>query len=390
MSNLRMSESSTTTSPRSPSTQGGRSVHLIEILSLRQTSAAGCYLSLTRRCPLSCAHCSTSSTSSTLSSEEHSGAVFQRLVDTFTATSRPDVIVLTGGEPLLRPQLVRDLTERAHGAGTRVVLASGMFFARGARIPPTIDRVIAEVDHLTASLDVFHEQQVPRAAVFDVLRRLIDRGQEVSLQVVGMDEQDPYLANVAKDIRCSFHDRVPAMVGVVRPKGRARAWLEPCDEPAADAEEPEPSPCEQAAWPVVSYDGTVLACCNANTSAPPHLQLGQTAVDDWQSIRQRCLKAPLLRAIRMFGPRYVAHRYGDGAVSCDGYCATCHKLSDTPAIAGRLQAAMDRSTTQLMEEHISRLRHEHFLSSHGPPAYAHLAQLGYDGESTTASAVSRV
>lgn len=358
-------------------------MHLIEILSLRQAPAAGCYLSLTRRCPLSCAHCSTSST---VRSEEHSAAVFLRFVDTFTPTNRPDVIVLTGGEPLLRPQLVRDLTDRAHAAGTRVVLASGMFFARHPQMPPAVDRAIAEVDHLTASLDVFHEQQVSRAAVFRVLRQLIDRGQDVSLLVVGMDEQDPYLAEVTGDIRGSFHGRVPAMVGLVGPKGRAKAWLKPRDKSPADPQEPGPSPCEQAAWPVVGYDGTVLACCNASASAPPHLRLGHTAVDDWRSIRQRCLEAPVLRAIRMFGPRYVAHRYGDGAVSCDGYCATCHRLSDAPAVADRLQIAMDRPTMQLMEEQIARLRHEHFLSSHGPPEYTHLVRLGYDEEPIAAPA----
>ena len=57
-------------------------MHLADILSLRQTNAAGLYLSLTRRCPLSCAHCSTRST---LASEEHDGEVFLRLVGQYTS-----------------------------------------------------------------------------------------------------------------------------------------------------------------------------------------------------------------------------------------------------------------------------------------------------------------
>src|SRR5262245_21972460 len=117
-------------------------MHLVEILSMRQVPAAGLYLSLTRRCPLSCAHCSTNST---LSSEEHAAETFVRLVESFTPACRPEVLVLTGGEPLIRPRLVRDLTERAHAVGTRVVLASGMFFARQPTTPPALDEAIRAV-----------------------------------------------------------------------------------------------------------------------------------------------------------------------------------------------------------------------------------------------------
>src|SRR5215211_5979395 len=144
-------------------------MHLLEILALRQVPAAGLYLSLTRRCPLSCAHCSTNSS---LASEEYAASNFVRLVESFTPDCRPQVLVLTGGEPLVRPQLVRELTQRAHAVGTRVVLASGMFFARQPTMPPMLDQTIRGVDHLAASLDVYHEQQVARADVFRVIHTL--------------------------------------------------------------------------------------------------------------------------------------------------------------------------------------------------------------------------
>jgi organic radical activating enzyme len=351
-------------------------MHLQEILSLRQVPAAGLYLSLTRRCPLSCAHCSTNSS---LASEEHAATRFVQLVDTFTSDCRPEVLVLTGGEPLLRPRLVRDLTERAHAVGTRVVLASGMFFARLPVVPPTLDRAIREVDHFTASLDVYHEKQVPRAEVFRAIHVLLDRGQDVSFMVVGLTEDDPYLVDVVADIRRSFDDRVPALVGLVGAVGRARDWLAAGpDEPALSAV--EALPCDLAAWPVVTYDGTVVACCNqavVDGPVPAHLRLGRAAEDDWPSLRQRYSESPTLRAIRTFGPLYVADRYSGGTVACDGFCSTCMRLSDAPEIAERLEPVMARPVMRILEDQVTLFQQQRFVSRHAPPAFAHLAHLGY-------------
>jgi pyruvate-formate lyase-activating enzyme len=346
-------------------------VHLIDILSLRPVPAAGLFLTLTRRCPLSCAHCSTNSM---LSSGEHAADIFVRLVDSFTAENRPDLLLLTGGEPLLRPRLVQSLTERAHAVGARVSLISGMFFARQPEIPPLIARAIDGVDHFTASLDVFHEQQVARAAVFRVLRTLVDAGKDVSLQVVGMGEQDPYLADVIGDIRRTFDDRVPVLVGQVHAAGRARDWLREELAPADTA----PLPCVMAAWPVVTFDGTVVGCCNQDVvdgPVPPHLRIGHAAEDDWATIRERYLTSNMMRAIRTFGPEYVADQYGSGKIACDGYCSTCYRLSDDPGISERLQPALASPGIRVVEKQVEALQREYFPS--GIPQYEPLRWLGY-------------
>lgn len=357
-------------------------MHLMEVLARRQTPAAGLYLSLTRRCPLSCAHCSTSST---LRSEEHPGELFRQLVETFTTVDRPDVLVLTGGEPLLRARLVVDLVERAHTVGTAVVVASGMFFARLPRIPPAIAEALELADHVSASLDVFHEREVPRAATFAVLRRLVDRGKDVSLLVTGMDAEDHYLHEVIADARESFSDRVPIMVGLVKPQGRAMSWMErdECALPAT--EQVEPDPCMAASWPVVSYDGTVLACCGTDEAAPPHLRLGHIAQDGWPIVRERSVGSPVLRGIRMVGPRHIAWKYGGRALLCDGYCATCARLSDDPAVARELTLLTGRPTTRTVEEIVARMRHDHFVAGTGPAEFRSLLGLGQGAASAAGS-----
>ncbi|MGR3933953.1 radical SAM protein [Streptomyces sp. BRA346] len=197
-------------------------MHLLDLLAARAEPAAAVLLTVTRRCPLACAHCSTASS---MASEQIEAAVLKRFVGTFTPADRPEYVLLTGGEPLLRPRLVAEIAERVRDVGGRTQLLSGMFFAAHGRTPAPVRRAIDAVDHFAASIDAFHEREVPRTAVLRVLRRLLDEGKDVSVQLTGLTPDDPYLRHAAEDIRRELDDRVPVLVTVVRSAGRARTWL---------------------------------------------------------------------------------------------------------------------------------------------------------------------
>ena len=313
------------------------------MLELRPVPAAGVMVGLTRRCPLHCAHCSTAST---MHSEQGPAGPMLRFVEGFGRTQPPEVLVLSGGEPLLRPRLVSALTTLAHAAGTRVSLISGMFFARGAEVPAAIKAAIAGVDLLTASIDEHHEREVPRAAVLDVLEWAIGRGVDVTVQVTGAGPDDPYVTSTVADLRAWSGDQVPLTVVQVAPVGRGAGWV-----PApAPGERQSPLPCGIATWPVIAFDGTIVACCSQGVvdgPAAPHLRVGHIATDDWASVRERVVSRPLLRVVRTYGPEHVAGTFGSGA--CDGYCATCHRLSDDPGVAARAEAHLDSAMMQIAE-----------------------------------------
>ena len=101
-------------------------MHLSELLSLRSIPAAGISIGITRRCPLSCAHCSTNST---MQSEQYPENIFTKFVNTFTEEHHPEIISMSGGEALLRPRLVQRLADISRGVGTRSSVLSGLFFA---------------------------------------------------------------------------------------------------------------------------------------------------------------------------------------------------------------------------------------------------------------------
>jgi pyruvate-formate lyase-activating enzyme len=342
---------------------------------LRAIPAAGISLALTRRCPLSCAHCATNST---FTSEEAPADMFLRFVDTFTADDHPQVLAISGGEAFLRPALLRDLAERAAHAGCKTAALSGMFWAKDRRIPPPIKRAIDALDHFSCSLDVFHEREVERADVYRALDTLLAEGKDVSLHLVGLDADDPYLAQRTEEIRERFDDRVPMLVNGVSSMGRAAQWHE--DEAAAPSE--EPNPCALAAWPLVAFDGTVVACGNEDVvdgPAPAHLRLGHANVDGWPAVRARSQTSAMLRAIRTFGPEYLLARHGSETIGCDGYCQTCRQFSDDPGFVERVEAYMATPSGALIEEHVLAMeRHagvSSFMRRFAMGGYAHLVTL---------------
>ncbi|HZN16634.1 MAG TPA: radical SAM protein [Micromonosporaceae bacterium] len=338
-------------------------MHLAELVRMRTQPCAGLLLALTQRCPLSCAHCSTSSSPR---APQHSGAPFRRLVGTFTAAEHPELVFMSGGEPLLRPRLVADLATAARAAGTRSCLLSGMFFARADGLAPVLRHAIAALDHFSASLDEFHEREVGRERVLAALATIADLVAAVSLHVTAASTD--YLDDVLPVIRRRFGQRVPVLVSRVQPTGRARTLL-PDRQPVLAS-----GPCEFAGWPLVDFDGTVFACSRqslARAHRPAHLVLGHAGRDSWPELRRRSLAQPALRAVRSVGPVEAARRAG-ASIRAD-VCATCVRLpphTQPPAAGVELLAG------QLL----SRVPPRQWARRWGAGDHADLVELGWTGD----------
>jgi len=314
-----------------------------------------------------------------MDSEEAEAELFLRFVGTFEPDSRPEVLAISGGEAFLRPRLVRELAERAATVGCRTFALSGMFWASSRRIPPPIKRAIDALDHFSVSLDVFHEREVRREDVYRVLETLLAEGKDLSIHLVGLDAGDPYLVERSQEINRIFDGRVPMLVNDVNSVGRAAEWLDRRHSPVST----DADPCTLAAWPLVAFDGTIVACGNDDVvdgPAPPHLRLGHASTDTWAQVRARCLASSMLRAIRTFGPEYLADRHGSGVVACSGYCSTCQQLSDDPELEPRVEAMMARPSSMQLEGLATSLQRSAgavaFSRRYGLPEYAELVALG--------------
>lgn len=358
-------------------------MHLAELLSCRPVPAAAVFVALTRRCPLRCRHCSTMSTST---APEQPAAPLRRFVSTFTPADHPEFLLLTGGEPLLRPGLVGTLAATARAAGTRSYLLTGAFFANRGRLGGPVRTALSSVDHVAVSLDVFHEVQVPRDRVFRLVHQILAMGRDASLQVCGTGPDDPYLAELTGAVRREFGDRVPMLVTTVQPAGRARTWLSAAAEPRPPGSpEPSAAPCELLSWPVVAFDGTVAACCNQDVldarPVPAHLRLGHVSSVTWPEVREACVSSAALRALRTRGPLQLAHRFAGPGPAVSGYCATCRSLPARAVSGAAAEAA--RPAAQLIEQQAIALQQATgpagFARRHGDPSRADLVLLGYSG-----------
>ncbi|WP_129843480.1 radical SAM protein [Streptomyces sp. RFCAC02] len=322
-------------------------MHLADLLRLRTRPAAGLLLALTDRCPLSCAHCSTRSGPG---APQYGAAPFLRFAETFTAADRPEAVLMSGGEPLLRPALVAGIAARCRAVGARTAVLSGMFFARDGRVPPPVLRALAGVDHFSASLDAFHEREVPRAGALAALETVAGLVPEVSVHITSDD--DAYTEAVLADVRAVFGDRVPALVGRVQPTGRARAFTAP---ERAGPGHAAADPCEFAQWPLLDIDGTVLACPRqslARRHRPRHLIIGHAERDGWPEIRRRSAQDAVLRAVRVLGPVETARRTGSPV--CDGYCATCVGLGAAPEVPAGMTVAVEALLDGLRPRDLAR------------------------------------
>jgi radical SAM protein with 4Fe4S-binding SPASM domain len=76
---------------------------------------------MTRRCPLACRHCRAEADNAVVRDGELTTAEGKAFIDDLAATCK-GLLILTGGEPMLRPDFL-ELAAYAHAAGLRVVAA---------------------------------------------------------------------------------------------------------------------------------------------------------------------------------------------------------------------------------------------------------------------------
>ncbi|MFI6349185.1 radical SAM protein [Streptomyces sp. NPDC050560] len=349
-------------------------MRLAKLMALRPVVGAGLLVTLTDRCPLSCAHCSVSATRA---GRHLDAAALLRFLRTFTADRRPEVLMLTGGEPLLRPSLVADAARAAREAGTRTAVLSGAFFAAAPALPAAVRRAARAVDHFSLSLDAFHEREIPRSDVLRALEGLLALGVATSLHVLAAGPRDTYPDEVAEQVRRRFGDAVPLLVSEVRRVGRGAAL------PGHPARPPLPlagsaAPCAMAAWPVVASDGTLTACCEQRAvdgpRRPGHLVLGNIRETGWPETVERTAQRPLLRAVRVLGP--VETAANSGAPAGPDACGTCHQLGARPEAAAWAGRAMGGLVGDLLQSTAVRRLTDAgpaaLVARHGSPRHAHL------------------
>jgi hypothetical protein len=208
------------------------------------------------------------------------------------------------------------------------------------------------------SIDVFHEKQLGRQSVFGTLHQIQDAGIDISISTVGFGKDDPYLINLVDAVGKEFKNNVPIFVSSIAAVGRARDWdMSKQTDNVASSERKlamDLNGCKYATWPVVTFDGNVVACCNqyvVDGPHPSHLIVGNIKDNDWEYVRRKLLDDAVLRAIRITGPVHIAKRF-DSLDSCSGYCDTCMKLSGIENLSEKIKPWIETDGMKLIEKYI--------------------------------------
>ncbi|MBI5331044.1 MAG: heme d1 biosynthesis radical SAM protein NirJ [Betaproteobacteria bacterium] len=138
---------------------------------------------LVRRCNLTCKHCYSISADKDFSGELSTAEVFRVMDD--LKQFRVPVLILSGGEPLLRPDLF-DIARRAKEMGFYVGLSSNGTLVNEANVAAIaatgFDYVGISLDGLSETHDRFRRKQGAYAAALNGVRRCRDAGAKVGIR----------------------------------------------------------------------------------------------------------------------------------------------------------------------------------------------------------------
>jgi Iron-containing redox enzyme len=325
----------------------GRGTHqrvtMADIVSAREQPGQTALLMLTDRCPVGCAHCSVDSRpdSPTISDR----ALLEAIVDGLCRDPQRWLVGITGGEPFVERWGLPAAVTRLRDAGKRIaVLTSGHWGTRD--IPSWILEVLAVVDTLILSTDVFHAPGtdsggVPAERFVNAARAASDAGCWVIVQHLADDASTGQAEGLLTDaFGAAAGERAERYAIPLLPTGRAQGLVPVAlGRPGASF-----GRCEVLQAPVIRYDGTVVPCCNEDVTMGAGPAALRRAVRTSAALTDELARVrddPLLEVIRGagFGAVTQLPAFTDLAGrSFSGICDVCFAVHDrvaADATAGR-------------------------------------------------------
>ncbi len=251
---------------------------------------------VTRRCNMSCGHCSVES-SPHIKVEPTREELLERVRD--AAQSGVKGILITGGEAMLRAPLVLEILRECKVLCVGTAMTSNGFWGRDARKAETTlqELIDAGLGQLTISFDRYHAEFQGPQAVENIIRAGQKRNFTVRVSVTrALDDTElneitaPFDALPGVQLR--FYD--------VQPIGRARNL-----EGALRAE--TGGFCNACGTPALTDDGRMTTCNGPSYFSPTYspLIIGDLKEESMGTLLERHASDPILETIRTFGPEYL-------------------------------------------------------------------------------------
>ncbi len=305
-------------------------------------------LMLTRRCNMTCAHCSVES-SPHIKAQPTAEELVQIVRD--AAAIGANVVQLTGGEPMMREEIVMRLLAECQALGLGATLTTNAFWGKSPAKAAQKVKALCEagVGRMTISYDRFHaEFQGPQPAVNIVAAaEEMDLPMQLSINFTRAADDDlvdlvaPFEPFTKPEMR--FYD--------VQPVGRARNF-------ESELRGETSGFCTGCCVPSITDDNRVTACNGPSYFSAPDspLALGSLAEYSLGELVEKHRADPILETIRTFGPSGLKSELEKTPgfenfpfkENYSGMCDLCLHLTSQPAAmtALRERLAQPRQTAQ--------------------------------------------
>ena len=301
---------------------------------------------LTRRCNMSCAHCSVES-GPKIRAEPSDAELIATVNSVADAGLR--AIQFTGGEPMIREKILLEMLRLAKKRGLACTISSNGFWGKN---PATAWRKVrtlkrAGLDRITISYDRYHaEFQGPEPAL-NIARAAEWYDLPFNLNITRV-ASDPEIAGLIAPfekrhlLKMRFYD--------VQVIGRARQL------PIAEMRGEVSGFCNACSAPAITDDGRVTACNGPayflESSSP--LIVGTLHERPLTELIERHNDDPILETIRRAGPERLLRELEDAGVARDlgirrqhaGICDLCIDINSNPAAVRVLRERFGSSRYQ--------------------------------------------
>lgn len=314
------------------------------------------------RCNFSCAHCSVGSSPSTRMKMPES--IFRKLFDDLEQVESFRVIVFTGGEATLHPEMLKEGIRRGKALGLRTRIVSNAWWAKSVERSKAYlqDLVDHGLDEINTSYDDFHEPFIKIEKIGNLLEATMELGMTLGLGVIN-DRDAKYNTASIKQYLC---DRLGMPWSEMRkhlvlvddyptPSGTG----ESLDVGGLSAGTKLDIGCPEIMKTIsVHPNGSVKACCGHGQLYQKDLAIGNIAQESMKDILERSTENIFYWWLHYVGPANILKRLG---VNRD-YASICHACNDLlgphrEELVAYLKAHKDEIFQQevLVSDHIVRM-----------------------------------
>lgn len=281
-----------------------------ELLAFQRLAWSTMVFSVTRRCPLRCSHCVTSS-GPDIEGGTVSAARAEKWAVDFPALAERGLkrVSFTGGEPVLALPAVRVLANGAKSCGIRPgIVTSGAWSSTAAAAAHVVDELEA-IAHWDFGYDEYHQEGLSWERFCLAIRAVRARGRCFSVRVCQGHSQAE-TQELLERVRVEAGDDAPVFVQPVRRLGRAG---ESIGVPGSTQRQRQPC---VSTGPFVREDGSAGPCCSG-LAYPSHagsahpFQYGNADEDGLLVIWERWKEDQLLRLMRLVGLEFPLRWIGE-------------------------------------------------------------------------------